>query len=83
MNPELVALNEACQIVRRAQLAVCDMASSKPYLTLCHAREYLTRQADELLRPIFSPTCIVCKNPLGKDDLLCDECSQLEKEAAR
>lgn len=49
----LSALTEAWKILGEAKSACASLASNLPWSRVSHAREYIAKQADELLTPIF------------------------------
>lgn len=54
MDKQLEALTEAYKILGRAKMECVHYAALRPYALLSHARDYIQKQADELLQPIFA-----------------------------
>lgn len=52
--PQLEALSAAHDILISAARQCAGYAADKPYLTVKHAQAYISKQADELLAPIFT-----------------------------
>ena len=54
MDKQLEALNDAFNILSKAETQCAGYAALRPYALLTHARKYIANQADELLQPIFA-----------------------------
>lgn len=51
---QLEALSDACAILRQARIHCAAFPAPRPWCTLNHAAEYLERQANLLVAPIFA-----------------------------
>ncbi len=54
MDKQLEALTEAYKILTRARIACAPSPAMRPYRLVSHAQDYIQKQADELLQPIFA-----------------------------
>jgi hypothetical protein len=54
VDKQLEALTEAYKILTRAKVDCASYAAMQPYRLVSHAQDYIQKQADELLKPIFA-----------------------------